>query len=105
MMDGASASSIDASPPWALEMYMGCARYVALEIYALSCCCSCSQCGHHDCRRLFAVAWICDHCDYVVETVRLYTNWPPALDARRRILNHRELDGTSLWRGSTTRSR
>jgi hypothetical protein len=50
------------------------------------------------------VAWICDHCNYVLESVGLYTNWPAAQDARRRMLKQRELDGTSLWRGTRSSS-
>ncbi len=91
-------------PPWWLEMCLGCARYTALEVYELSCCCSCGACGHGDSRSLFAVAWICDHCDHVVESVGLFTNWPAALDARRRVLNRRELDGTPLWRRASDTS-
>lgn len=95
----ASSRSPIEPPPWWLEMCVGCHRYLAPELYQLSCCCSCNKCGHDDRRHLFAVAWICDHCDYVLEVVGLFTNWPAALDARRRALKQRELNGTSLWRG------
>jgi hypothetical protein len=46
-------------------MCAGCWRYTELEVYQLSCCCSCRRRGHDDQRHLFAVAWICDHCDHV----------------------------------------
>jgi hypothetical protein len=91
-------------PPWALEMCLACTRHTSLEAYKLSCCCSCRQCCHDHRRCLFAVAWICDHCNYVLESVGLYTNWPAAQDARRRTLKQRELDGTSLWRGTRSSS-
>ena len=87
-------------PIWAFEMCAGCARYATLEIYPLSCCCSCSQCCHDYQRNLVALAWICDHCNRVLESVGLYTSWPAAQDGRRRTLKQRELEGTSLWRGS-----
>ena len=87
-------------PIWAFEICVGCARYTTPEIYQLTCCCSCSQCCHDHQRYLVALAWICDHCDRVLELVGLYTNWPAAQYARRRALKQRELEGTSLWRGS-----
>jgi hypothetical protein len=97
----ASATAHAPEPPiWAFEICVGCARYTTLEIYELACCCSCSQCCHDHQRNLVALAWICGHCDRVLESVGLYTNWPAAQDARRRTLKQRELDGTSLWRGS-----
>jgi len=87
-------------PIWAFEICVGCARFTTLEVYQLSCWCSCSQRCHDQQRNLVALAWICDHCDRVLESVGLYTNWPAAQDARRRTLKQRELEGTSLWRGS-----
>ena len=96
----ASPSRSDPQPR-ALEMCAGCWRYTELEVYQLSCCCSCRRCGHDDQRHLFAVAWICSHCDQVVDTVGVFTRWATALDARRRTLKRRELDGTSLWRGTS----
>src|SRR6266568_8721235 len=95
----ASLSRSDA-PPWWLEMCLGCWHYTELDVYELSCCCSCRHCAHDDRRQLFAVAWICDHCDVVVESAGLFSRWSAALDARRRVLKRRELDGCSLWRGA-----
>ena len=90
-----------AEPPiWTLEICVGCARYTEPDIYQLTCCCSCGDCWHNHRQHLFALAWICNHCDHVIESVGLYTNWPAALDARRRTLQQRAVDGTSLWRGS-----
>jgi len=96
-----ASPSVTDPPPWWLEMCVGCWRYTALEVYELSCCCSCRRCNHDGERQLSAVAWICDNCDVVVESVGVFTHWPTALDARRQVLKRRELDGTSLWRGTT----
>ena len=87
-------------PIWAFEICVGCARYTTLEIYELASCCSGSQSCHDHQPILVALAWICDHCDRVLESVGLYTSWPAAQNARRRTLKQRDLEGTSLWRGS-----
>lgn len=92
--------SVSETPAWALEMCLGCTRYTTLQAYELSCCCSCSHCRHDHRQTLVALAWICDSCDRVLESVGVFTSWPAAQDARRRALKRRELDGTSLWRGS-----
>jgi hypothetical protein len=86
-------------PLWALEWCPGCARYTALAIFELACCCPCAQCCHDHKRNLVALAWVCDRCDRVLDSVGLYTSWAAAQDARRRTLKGRELDGTTLWRG------
>jgi hypothetical protein len=36
-----------------------------------------------------AVAWICDHCDVVVDLVGLFTSWPAAIYARQLELDDR----------------
>lgn len=100
-----TAPSSNSEPqPWALEMCVGCWRYALLQVYELSCCCSCRRCAHDYSRRLFAVAWICDHCDQVIESVGVFTRCAAALDGRRRILKQREVDGTTLWRGTSNTS-
>ena len=100
MRHRAPSISVSDTPPWWLEMCVGCWRYTELAVYEFSCSCSCRRCCHDDSRQLFAIAWICDHCDVVVESVGVFTRWSAALDARRRVLKRRELDGTPLWRGS-----
>ncbi len=92
-----AAHHLDNPAPWALEMCLGCTRYASLEVHHLACCCSCGQCRH---LRLFALAWICHHCNYVLESVGLYTYRWAALDARRRTLEDRQVNGTSRWRGT-----
>jgi hypothetical protein len=76
-------------PPWAFEPCLGCGRAVPLAAHELTCPC-------FDPRTRIAVAWICDHCDLVVDIVGLFTSWSAAitgrqdeLDARAaRLLNH-----------------
>ncbi len=86
-------------PVWALEWCPGCTHYTLLAIFELACCCFCAQCCHDHQRNLVALAWVCDHCDRVLESVGLYTSWAAAQDARRRTLKGREREGTTLWRG------
>ncbi len=95
--------SLAEPPPWAAEWCFSCGAYTDLDVYELSCCCSCGQCSHDDRRRLFAVAWLCDYCDRVIESAGLFTHLSAALDARRRLLKHRELEGTTTWRGARFR--
>jgi phage terminase large subunit GpA-like protein len=73
--------TLDDQPPWASEPCPACRRSVVLGMHELSCPCS-------DHRTRVAVAWICDHCDLVVDLVGLFTSWAAALSAHQH-----ELDG------------
>src|SRR5262245_28971134 len=69
-------------PPWAFELCLGCGRAVYLAAHELTCPC-------FDPRTRIAVAWICDHCDAVVDIVGLFTSWSAAIAARQDELDAR----------------
>jgi hypothetical protein len=69
-------------PAWAFEVCLGCGRTVPLAAHELTCPC-------FDPRTRIAVAWICDHCDIVLDLVGLFTSWSAAIAARQDELDRR----------------
>jgi|SRR5262245_11968408 len=75
-------TTISDPPAWAFELCLGCGRAVPLATHELTCPC-------FDPRTRIAVAWICDHCDAVLDLVGLFTSWSAAFAARQDELDHR----------------
>jgi phage terminase large subunit GpA-like protein len=69
-------------PPWAFEVCPECGCDVLLQAHDLSC-------PQFDSRPRAAVAWICEHCDHVLHTVGLFTDWATAIYARNAELDLR----------------
>ena len=71
-------------PPWTFQRCPGCGRAVPLAAHELTC-------PRYDTRTRVAVAWICDHCDLVLDLLGLFTSWEAAISAHQRELDNRAL--------------
>ena len=69
-------------PPWTFQLCPGCGRAVPLAMHDLTCL-------PFDIHTRVAVAWICHHCDLVLDLLGLFTSWDAAICAHQRELDDR----------------